>query len=159
MECKNQRECKNARHPRFFKINQGVEWVKKRWIVARFYPSFCFGLRLITCIKGEIHYYCVMEYQIEETVNFTKWLLSLRDKTVRTRIVRRLDSAAVGSFGDHKQLNDKLFEMRFFFGAGYRVYYTFKGDRIILLLAGGDKSSQKKDIAKAMKLIKKDKGI
>ncbi len=61
---------------------------------------------------------------------------------------------AIGTFGDHKQLNEKLFELRFFFGGGYRIYYTFKGNTVILLLVGGDKSSQKKDIARAMTLIK-----
>jgi len=59
----------------------------------------------------------------------------------------------LGNFGDHKQLDSKLFEMRFFFGSGYRVYYTIKSNRIVLLLAGGDKSSQQQDITMAITIL------
>ncbi|SDE21378.1 putative addiction module killer protein [Desulfuromonas thiophila] len=59
----------------------------------------------------------------------------------------------VGSFGDHKQIGDGLFELRLFFGPGFRVYYTVRGREIIFLLAGGDKSTQKKDIALAQQLL------
>ncbi len=54
-----------------------------------------------------------MKYTVRETKEFSKWLTSLKDKTIRTRIARRIDSLAVGSFGDHKQLADNLFELRF----------------------------------------------
>jgi len=59
----------------------------------------------------------------------------------------------LGNFGDHKQLDSKLFEMHFFFGSGYRVYYTIKSNRIVLLLAGGDKSSQQQDITMAITIL------
>ncbi len=78
-----------------------------------------------------------MKYTVRETKEFSKWLTSLKDKTIRARIARRIDSLAVGSFGDYKQLADNLFELRFFFGSGYRMYYTFKDGTIIFLLAGG----------------------
>lgn len=58
-----------------------------------------------------------------------------------------------GNLGDHKQISGQLFELRFFFGPGFRVYYTFKDNSIILLLIGGDKSSQSNDIKKATQLI------
>ena len=58
-----------------------------------------------------------------------------------------------GSFGDHKVINQGLNELRFFFGSGYRIYYTIKGDRVVLLLSGGDKSSQSRDIKAARKIL------
>jgi putative addiction module killer protein len=58
-----------------------------------------------------------------------------------------------GHFGDHKLIENSLFELRFFFGSGYRVYYTIKHNQIILLLCGGDKSSQSSDIDKARHLL------
>jgi len=60
----------------------------------------------------------------------------------------------IGSFGDHKTISLNLFELRMFFGPGFRVYYTIQGREIIFLLAGGDKSTQKKDIVKAEELLK-----
>lgn len=67
--------------------------------------------------------------------------------------LRRIDSMRIGSFGDHKPIQANLFELRLFFGPGYRVYYTVKNERIIFLLAGGDKSTQPKDIEKALALL------
>lgn len=63
-----------------------------------------------------------------------------------------------GHFGDHKRINSKLFELRFFFGSGYRVYYTVRNGEIIFLLVGGDKSSQSKDIDTANNLLNKLEG-
>jgi putative addiction module killer protein len=80
---------------------------------------------------------------------FTNWLESLKDKTMRYRIQERLDRLALGNFGDHKSVGKGVFELKFMFGSGYRVYYGEESDKIILLLCGGDKSSQKKDIKKA----------
>jgi putative addiction module killer protein len=57
------------------------------------------------------------------------------------------------NFGDHKGLGGGLFELRFFFGPGFRTYYTIKGERVVFLLCGGDKATQKKDIEKARKII------
>lgn len=59
----------------------------------------------------------------------------------------------IGAFGDHKIIDANLFELRMFFGPGYRVYFTIRGREIIFLLAGGDKSTQTKDIAKAKELL------
>lgn len=80
---------------------------------------------------------------------FTDWLSRLRDSVTRRRILKRLFRVEQGNFGDHQSLKDGVWELRFTFGAGYRVYYALDGDRIIILLMGGDKGSQKRDIARA----------
>ena len=81
---------------------------------------------------------------------FIEWLESLEDKTIRYRIKERLDRVALGNLGDHKFISDGVYELRLVFGSGYRIYYGNEGKEIILLLCGGDKSSQKKDIKKAI---------
>ena len=95
-----------------------------------------------------------MRYELRSTKQYDKWLVGIKDRQARNRILRRIDSMAIGSFGDHKTIGANLFELRMFFGPGFRVYYTIQGHEIIFLLAGGDKSSQKKDIAKARELLK-----
>lgn len=80
---------------------------------------------------------------------FVEWLESLKDVKVRYRIKERLDRVTLGNLGDYKALGDGLFELRLAFGAGYRIYYGENQENIILLLCGGNKSSQKKDIQKA----------
>lgn len=77
----------------------------------------------------------------------------MKDTTTKIKILARLARVENGNFGDHKQVDRNLFELRFFFGPGYRIYYTVKGMQIVLLLVGGDKSSQAKDIEKAKSLI------
>lgn len=94
-----------------------------------------------------------MTYRIETTNIFDDWLSNMKDKNVVNRIMARIYRIQQGSFGDHKAINNNLFELRFFFGSGYRIYYTVQGDKIVLLLCGGDKSSQKKDINKAKTII------
>ena len=80
---------------------------------------------------------------------FIDWLESLKDKTMRYRIKERLDRIALGNMGDHKSVGDGVMEIRFKFSSGYRIYYGKEGEKIILLLCGGDKSSQTKDIKRA----------
>ena len=77
---------------------------------------------------------------------FTDWLESLRDTKGRQRIIKRLFRVEQGNFGDFKGVGDGIFELRFSFGPGYRVYFGRDGNTVIVLLAGGDKSSQEKDI-------------
>ncbi len=86
------------------------------------------------------------------------WLKTL-DATIRKRILLRLERLKDGNFGDYKQLNEYLYELRFDIGAGYRIYYTINDETIILLINGGDKKSQSKDIKNATKIINKLKGI
>ena len=94
-----------------------------------------------------------MMYTLESTEYFRRWWNKLQDKQSRIRILRRLDAISIGSFGDHKQLAPNLFELRFFFGSGYRIYYTIRANTVVLLLAGGDKAHQQHDIDKATELL------
>ena len=71
----------------------------------------------------------------------------------------RLDRVKRGNFGDVKEIDSPLTEMRFFFGPGYRIYYIIQGNTVVLLLNGGDKDSQKKDIEKAIVIQKELEGI
>lgn len=81
------------------------------------------------------------------------------DGTTRKRILLRFGRLKDGNFGDYKQIDEYLYELRFNFGSGYRVYYTFEDNKIVLLINGGDKKSQSKDIKKAQEIIKNLKGI
>lgn len=88
-------------------------------------------------------------YQTEQGKEpFSDWLEDL-DKTTLVRIRARLDRVEQGHYGDYKSVGAGVFELRFFFGSGYRVYFAEDGNTIVLLLHGGDKSSQGKDIPKA----------
>ena len=80
---------------------------------------------------------------------YTEWLKSLGDAQTRQRIIRRIQRMAAGNYGDFKSLKDGLFELRLFFGSGYRVYFAEDGDTVVVLLCGGDKSTQSKDIEAA----------
>ncbi|QKF81753.1 type II toxin-antitoxin system RelE/ParE family toxin [Halarcobacter ebronensis] len=95
-----------------------------------------------------------MTYKIRETEYFSKWLYKLKDIKAKVAILRRIERMKNGNFGDHKSLCDELSELRFTLGAGYRVYYTIRDKEIIILLLGGDKSTQAKDIEKAIKVLK-----
>lgn len=80
---------------------------------------------------------------------FTDWLNSLRDPTTRRRILKRLLQLEQGHYGDFKPVGSGVNELRFFFGAGYRVYFGEDGNTLVVLLCGGDKSSQSRDIQQA----------
>ena len=90
--------------------------------------------------------------RVEKTDDYRNWIDSLRDLSGRARILMRVDRLIHGNPGDHRNLTDGVSELKVDVGPGYRVYYSKRGDRLLLLLAGGDKSSQTKDIAKAIKL-------
>ncbi len=98
-----------------------------------------------------------MNYTIKNYIDnngkepITDWLKSL-EPTFRKRVLLRFTRLQEGNFGDNKRLDEFLYELRFSFGAGYRVYYTILENTIILLINGGDKKSQSKDISTA-KLI------
>lgn len=90
---------------------------------------------------------------IKFSPEFGQWLSALRDLKGRVKIIARLERAEQGNFGDVKPLGGSLYEMRVHYGPGYRIYYTQRGEIIYLLLIGGDKSSQAKDIAKARAMM------
>lgn len=87
-----------------------------------------------------------------KTGYFDKWLTSLRDGKARMKIVRRIERAEQGNFGDHKNVDGPVWEMRIDYGPGYRLYYAKKGETVYLLLCGGDKSSQQADIRLALEI-------
>ncbi|RIZ69253.1 MAG: type II toxin-antitoxin system RelE/ParE family toxin [Methylococcales bacterium] len=95
-----------------------------------------------------------MKYELQSTRTFNIWLTGLKDKTVKRQILARLSRVENGHFGDIKPLSADLFEMRCFFGGGLRMYYTLRNQQIILLLAGGDKTNQSRDIEKAKNILK-----
>ncbi|APW47333.1 type II toxin-antitoxin system RelE/ParE family toxin [Rhodoferax antarcticus] len=93
-------------------------------------------------------------YTVIETDTFQSWVDSLRDMPTRIRLRRRLGKAMRGNLGDVKAVGDGVWEMREFFGPGWRLYYVQRGDVLIVMLGGGDKSSQGRDIAAAKVLAK-----
>jgi putative addiction module killer protein len=95
-----------------------------------------------------------MIYEIETTEAFDGWLKKLRDRRAALAVLNRLDRAKLGNFGDAKPVGNGINEMRIFVGPGYRVYYVIRESTIILLLCGGDKSTQTQDIAKAKEMLK-----
>jgi putative addiction module killer protein len=86
---------------------------------------------------------------------FASWLEQLSDTRGKARILARLDSAALGNFGDCKPVGGGVSEMRIHTGPGYRVYYTRRGRTIYLLLLGGDKTTQGRDIKRAIEMARK----
>jgi putative addiction module killer protein len=80
---------------------------------------------------------------------FELWLDDLRDRQARVRIKKRLDRVELGNLGDFKPVGEGVMELRIDYGAGYRVYFAQSGSSIILLLCGGDKSTQDQDILRA----------
>lgn len=93
-----------------------------------------------------------MMTELVKSATFDRWLRSLRDRRALARIQARLDRLAGGNPGDVKPVGGGISEMRIDYGPGYRVYYMKKGPIIIILLSGGNKSSQKPDIAKAKEI-------
>ena len=93
------------------------------------------------------------ELQFYQTPNarepFTEWFESIQNQETRDRIQKRLDRLALGNFGDCRTVGGGVFELRIHFGAGYRVYFGEVDNTIVLLLCGGDKSSQTRDIERA----------
>ncbi len=91
--------------------------------------------------------------EILQTEYYRKWFDKLKDRNARARIDIRLRRLSLGNFGDVKSVGEGILELRIDYGPGYRVYFTKKGDRLIVLLAGGDKTTQTEDILKAKMVI------
>ena len=92
-------------------------------------------------------------YQIQRTEVFSSWLAGLRDAKAQARILARLESVRLGNLGDSKSLGGGLHELRVHAGAGYRLYFAPRHKVVIVLLCGGDKSSQSRNIARARRLL------
>ena len=91
-------------------------------------------------------------FTIKRTLEFDAWFAGIRDGVTRRRLVARLRKAQLGNLGDVKPIEAGVFEMRETFGPGWRMYYLRRGAVLIVMLGGGDKSSQATDISKAVKL-------
>ena len=90
--------------------------------------------------------------EIRKTETFSKWIDGLQDIRARARILVRIERLATGNPGDVKPVGEGVSELRINYGSGYRVYFRKIGQKVIILLAGGDKSSQSKDIKTALRL-------
>lgn len=93
-------------------------------------------------------------YSVYKTNIFTEWFDALRDQTAKNKIRIRIDRIELGNLGDHHTVGDEVSELRITYGPGYRLYYVIRGRMIIILLCGGDKGTQEKDIKTAKKLAK-----
>ena len=92
--------------------------------------------------------------EVRQTDRFKAWLSGLRDERARARILKRLDRAGQGNLGDVAPVGGGISEMRIFYGPGYRVYFVQRGQQLIVLLCGGDKSTQGADIEEARAMAK-----
>ena len=92
--------------------------------------------------------------ELRQTSVFAKWLGGLRDRHARARIQVRLDRLALGLVGDAKSVGSGVSELRIDYGPGYRVYFKRKGDDVVILLVGGDKRTQDRDIRRALALAR-----
>lgn len=90
--------------------------------------------------------------EIKQTETFRKWRTRLKDERVRGLIASRIDRLAFGHAGDVKSIGQGISELRIHYGSGYRVYFQKRGNRIIVLLCGGDKNTQEKDMKAAKRL-------
>lgn len=88
-------------------------------------------------------------YTVKTLPEFDKWLNGLKDRMTKQRLSVRLRKATLGNLGDVKPVGDGVYEMREHFGPGWRMYYAKRGETLIMMLGGGDKGSQKSDIATA----------
>ena len=92
--------------------------------------------------------------EIRQTDEYESWFERLRDREVRFRIIARIRRLSLGNLGDVKPVGEGVSELRITFGPGYRIYIKQQGETLIVLLAGGDKSSQKRDVERAKQLAR-----
>lgn len=93
-------------------------------------------------------------HEIRKTDAYARWLDGLRDIHARARVLARVERLAAGNPGDVKPVGEGVSELRIGYGPGYRVYFTMRGRRVIILLAGGDKRTQASDIKTALRLVR-----
>jgi putative addiction module killer protein len=93
-------------------------------------------------------------FVLQQTQEFQNWLDALKDLRAQVRIAARLRQAEAGNLGDWKSVGNEVSEMRIAFGSGYRLYFTRRGSVLIIMLAGGDKSTQNRDIKRAQRILK-----
>ena len=91
-------------------------------------------------------------YDVVQTKEFERWHKEMRDSRAVARVTTAVERLQLGLIGDYKSVGGGISEIRITYGPGYRLYYTMKGKQLVILLCGGDKSNQKRDIARARKL-------
>ena len=94
----------------------------------------------------------IVEYEVIKSATFLNWLKGLRDRNAQARITIRIDRIEEGNFGDHRSVGGSVSEIRVNVGQGYRVYYTIRNRIVVVLLCGGDKSSQRRDVRRARQM-------
>lgn len=92
--------------------------------------------------------------EVIRSSTFRQWVQRLRDRRAVARINARLRNASLGNMGDTRSVGDGIFEMRIHYGPGYRLYFIREGQAVIVLLCGGDKESQRRDIARARRIAR-----
>ena len=92
--------------------------------------------------------------EIRETKEYASWFGRLRDRMAKARILIRLRSVSLGNLGDVTPVGEGVSELRIHYGPGYRVYFMLRGETVVVLLAGGDKRTQARDVQKAIDLSK-----
>jgi putative addiction module killer protein len=95
-----------------------------------------------------------VNYTVKQLPQFSDWLKSLKDGTTRLRLVKRLRKVSLGNLGDVSSIGDGVYEMREHFGPGWRMYFVLRGQTIVIMLGGGEKSTQPSDIHKAIEFAK-----
>ena len=95
-----------------------------------------------------------MNYDVVKGDRFLRWLTRLRDRRAQARILVRIDRMEEGNFGDHRSVGGGVSELRVNVGQGYRIYYTIRQQRLVILLCGGDKASQQRDIRRAQQMAR-----
>ena len=98
--------------------------------------------------------YNTVVVEIRQTEVYARWFGRLRDRQARVRIDSRIRRMSLGNFGDVRPVGEGVSEIRIDYGPGYRVYYTQRGQALVVLLAGGDKDSQDRDIQRALELAR-----
>jgi putative addiction module killer protein len=97
-----------------------------------------------------------MAIAVRKTSVFRKWMNNLKDAIAKAHIGRRIERLANGNPGDAKPIGESVFELRIDHGPGYRVYYKYTGKELIIILCGGDKSSQHRDIEEAKRIAREE---
>ena len=110
-----------------------------------------------SCSVGRLSpfgYNICVQYDVVKGERFLRWLVRLRDRRAQARILVRIDRMEEGNFGDHRSVGGSVSELRVNVGQGYRIYYTIRQKRVVILLCGGDKTSQQRDIRRAQQMIR-----
>ena len=95
-----------------------------------------------------------MTYTVKRLEEFSDWLKGLKDGLTRLRLIKRLRKVQIGNLGDVESVGEGVYEMREHFGPGWRMYYVQRGGVLIVMIGGGDKSTQQTDINRAIELAK-----